>query len=232
MWEHAAAPMTGPAYPASTERVSTSGAWLGLAIAVRASLCVMSGLAGLLVTAVVTLAIDWTGSLPEAGELPPEVGKLLDLVSELTGIFEPYALGAGGAAIAIGILMFAASIGVVAGNDRSRRAARALLGADMLHSVAASAWLVVLWLGPLGDWNARLLQAVTDVKEAVPGSEVSVPAGLQASTALNLLSMGVSLVFSLGIAAVLCWLAGRPFARRWCEARGGGWTVATGTAPR
>ncbi len=224
--------MTAPAYPVSTERVSTSGAWLGLGLAVRAALCVLSGIAGLVVTGLVTLLVDRLGRTRDVNDLPPEVGAMLGVLAELTTIFEPYARVAGGAAIGIGCLMFAASALLVAGSDRGRRAVRALLVADMLHSGAATAWLVVLWLGPLGDWHARLLQSVMDMNEAVPGSEISVPAGYQASTLLNLLSVGVSLVFSLGIAGVLYWLAGRPFARRWCEARGSGTAIATGPGPR
>lgn len=224
--------MDAPRTPASPEPVSTAGAWLGLGVAVRAALCVVSGIAGLVVCGLVPLLVDWVGRSAEAGDAPPEFARLLGLLLELVTVLGPYTTIAGGAAIAIGLLMFAAAVALVAGSDRGRRAARVLLVADVVHSVAASVWLLVLWTGPLGDWNDRYLKTVTSLLDAAPLAEERMPVDLHATNLMNVVSLGVSLVFSVAIASVLCWLGGRPFARRWCGTDEPGTPVASGTGPR
>lgn len=224
--------MTASPLPAAPARASAGGAWLGLGIAVRAALCVMSGILGLVVLGVVPLAVDWIASQAERSEVPPEVFRTFDLLVEFTTVLEPYVHLAGGTAIGIGLLQFAAGVGMIAGNESWRRAARALLVADVVHSVAATAWLGVLWLGPLQDLNERYLKSVSELMESSHAPFRGTPMDFQASALLNLVSLGVSLVFSLAMAGVFFWLAGRPFARLWCEPRGRRSTVASGGRPR
>ncbi len=221
--------MSLPDPPPAPARVSTGGAWLGVAIAARAAAGAVAHFVPLLMVAGVPLVVDLFDRDARAQEVPPEFMHVTDLWLDLAQILGPYARAAGGAGVLVGVVLFVAAGFLVRGSNVARRTSRVLLVLQAAHSVAAAVWLSSLALGPLADWSERYAKAITELQDALPGLENRFPGAFREAQWLNVAAYALLCGLSLALDATLFWLAGRGFARDWCAARADRSADATGS---
>jgi hypothetical protein len=211
--------------------VSTGGAWLGLGIAARAALCVASAAMTFVTASGIELMVDGVTSIVDADERTPQIDRLFDIWLDGAAVIRPYARIVGATGVLAGLALFVAAALVVRGNEMARRASRVLLVVDALHSLAAGAWLVVLCLTKLAEWNLRYQAVLVEIVE-IGGDRDRIRAWTEIGDRLNAAFYGGWAVASAAVALLLGWFAGRPFVRDWCAARSGISPVDARPGPR
>jgi hypothetical protein len=219
--------MTTSAASSARGRVPTGGAWLGFWIALRSAFVVLSSATLVGMVAAIPLAADWFGRAIQREDAPPQVGQMIDLWLDAADIFRPFSRVAGWSGIAIGLALVLSGWFLVLGREWARRAARALLVVEAVHSVATAVWMASLAMGPFGAWAERYQKLMAELMQASGSNRFTLPTQFQGGGLANVLAMGISEAVSLAITAVLFWFAGRPVAREWCRARTGRSSVAS-----
>lgn len=188
------------------QEISTGAAWLGFGIAARGAYVAVSSMA------LVVLAdyMPWFGDFvltagEQQGGLRPDDERVAELMARAGDVFGTSMNVLGAAGVAIGLALLVCGAGLLRGSHAGRRGSVLFLGLDAALSLAACVWSIVLMGGAAGAW-LRELQAVGPNPVAMPHW-------------LNLVSTACSAAFAVAIAVVLLWLAARPFARAWCDAR-------------
>ena len=232
MWDDRPRPMTVPPPIRAAQHTPTGGAWLGVGIAARAAMSVATAMTTLATAAGIAVAVDFFSSMGDPADRPPQAGKLFDVMLDGAAILAPYARIAGGSGVVIGVALFVAAAMVVRGSETGRRAARALLVVEAAHSIAAAAWIAVLSCTTLARWNERYQAAVAEFVEVLPGGARRMPLVFRIEGWTNAVFYGAWGIVSASVVLTLCWLAGRPFAREWCAARGAKSPVAPARWPR
>jgi hypothetical protein len=222
--------VTQPGTPPAPASVSTAGAWLGVGIGARSALGAVTHFVPLVVAAGTPLIVDLIDRSARAQEVPPEIMRVTELWLELATIVGPYARTAAAAGVLIGLALFVSAGFLVRGSETGRRLTRVLLVAQAAHSVAATAWAASILLGPMADWTRRYAAAMSELQDALPGIEEQFPAAFVGSGWPSVAACALVCVLSLGIDAVLFWLAGRTNARAWCAARARRRPAATAAA--
>lgn len=201
------------------------GAWLGLGVAARAALAIVGSLVPLMMVCGLWILLEQIDRKVsrEGGwaAVPPEGTQLVDLLAQGGDILRSYALLMGLSGAALGLLLFVAAVGLQRGSEFARRATRALLAADALHTFAGGAWVVVLTIRDLGPWMQSYQATTQRLMEMNGRGQAKFPMqGLMLPASMQAVPQVVMTLLSAGMALLLLWLAGRPFVRDWCRARG------------
>ena len=224
--------MSLPDPPSAPARVSTGGAWLGVAIAARAAIGAVVHFTPLLVSAGIPLVVDVFDRNSRAQEVPRELARVTDLWLDFAQLLRPYAHAAGGTGVLLCLLLFVAAGFLVRGSNAGRQVSRGLLVVVAAHSIAATVWFSSLATGPLAEWAARHAKAWSELEDMMPGIEERFPAALREPWWLNVSVYWCACVLGLAFDAAFLWLAGKAFARDWCAARADRSATAAGSEQR
>jgi len=205
-------------------RISTAGAWLGAFVATWAAATTTWHVAWLVATsfapAFVNRAAD--AAYDQSAAVDPSFARLLDLTLVAARRLAAYSRVADASAVLIGFALFAAAFALVRGSDVGRRAARFLLALKLAHSLASAVWLAALWTADPDGLGRRMDALLAEAARQAPtGTRAGdVVERFAAWTHGAPAFFAAAVVAGVGASAVSFWLAGRPFAREWCDARG------------